>query len=184
MARATFDANNGLRSDSCYQDSRDAGNQRMAQYMLSGGQPAGACPVAQRRPDLDHVNLRLHRGYGNADACTIDNDSALRNNASGMTNPREKHQLFTRMYQAGPDLRGGLPRPDVESRLIQGGLDETRHCTGGSPWDRNFIDMLPCVATVQEAEHIVPSWTWGGEPTRDYVRRPDACALLRPGGGR
>ena len=176
-----YDADVGLRNDSCAQTTRDYDNQRMQNYMLAGGQPAVACPVGgPRRPDLDHRNMHVHRGYGNADACTIDGDSAMRNNVSGLTNPRETHQLFTRMYQAVPDLRGGLPRPDIESRLLSGDLDETRHCTGGSAWDRNFFDMLPCVANVQNPEHIVPAWTWGGEPTRDYVRRPDACSLLRP----
>lgn len=185
MSAAVFDGVNRLNEDRCYQATRDQNNQSIAAYYLNqqayGAQAPGAC--RRDRPALDHRNLFGYRaGYGFADGCTIDHDSTVRNNAAALTNPREKHQLFQRLYQAGPDLNSGLPRPDVESRLWQGELDVSRSCTGGVPWDRPFINMLPCVASVQDAAHIVPEWTWGGDPTRDYVRRPDACSLLRPSG--
>ena len=180
-----YDGQNQLRSDGCFIVSRDRENERIAQYFMQpgayGAPDVNACPVRQPRPDLEHRNLiTKQRGYGVADGCVVDNDSALRNSAAAMTNPREKHQLFSRMFQAAPDLNSGIPRPDIESRLLQGEIDVTRHCTGGATWDRNFFDMLPCVAAVQTAEHTVPTWTWGGEPTRDYVRRPDGCQMLRP----
>lgn len=186
MGDVVFDAQNKLNEDVCYQEARDRDNARISAYYMTGkaygAQAPGSCSWS--RPDLDHRNLYARRGgYGVADGCVIDADSTLRNNASALTNPREKHQLFQRLYQAGPDLNSGIPRPDVESRLLQGELDVSRSCTGGVAWDRPFINMLPCVASVQDAAHIVPDWTWGGEPTRDYVRRPDGCSLMRGQGG-
>lgn len=186
MDDVLFDSQNKLREDGCYRATRDRENERISAYYMTGkayGAPApGSC--SRDRPELDHRNLFARRGgYGVADSCVIDADSTLRNNAAALTNPRETHQLFQRLVQAGPDLNSGIPRPDVESRLLQGELDVSRACTGGVAWDRPFINMLPCVASVQDAAHIVPEWTWGGDPTRDYVRRPDACSLLRPTGG-
>ena len=180
-----YDAQSTLRNDSCYQSSRDMENTRIHQYFMQpgayGAPDINSCP--SRRPELEHRNLQTKRGYGVADGCTIDSDSRFRNSAAALTNPREKHQLFTRLFQATPDLNSGLPRPDVESRLLQGDYEVSRKCTGGVEWDRPFLDMLPCVAASQTAEHIVPDWTWGGDATRDYVRRPEGCDLLRPQGG-
>ena len=181
-----FDGQNQLRADGCFIAAKDRENERIVQYVLQpgayGAPDVNACPVRTPRPDLDHRNLRIkQRGYGVADGCVINADSAIRNNLSAMTNPNEKHQLFARQFQAAPDLNSGIPRPDIESRLLQGELDVSRACTGGVTWDRPFIDMLPCVAAAQTAEHTVTSgWTWGGEPPRDYVRRPDGCQMLRP----
>lgn len=188
MVAPLYDSESKLRSDSCYQSSRDLENSRIHSYFMQpgayGAPDLQSCPIASaRRPDLAHRNLQMKDGYGIADGCTIDADSRFRNSAAAMTNPREKHQLFQRLFQATPDLNSGLPRPDVESRLLQGDMDVSRRCTGGVEWDRPFFDMLPCVAATQTAEHIVPEWTWGGEPTRDYVRRPEGCDMLRAQGG-
>ena len=179
QAPALFDAQSSLRSDRCNRLATDRENARIQEYVLRGRTDETCSPAGARRPDLDHRNLLMRPGYGVADQCTIDTDSRLRVNPGGLTNMRDQHQLFTRVYQAVPDLRGGLPRPDVESRLIQAEMTPSRKCSGGVEWDKPFLPMQACVASAQDPAHIVPTWTWGGEATRDYVRRPDACTLLR-----
>ena len=34
-----------------------------------------------------------------------------------------------------------------------------------------FIPLLDCVKEVQNPEHIIPSWTRGGEDTRSYINK-------------
>jgi len=34
-----------------------------------------------------------------------------------------------------------------------------------------FVPLLDCVKQIQNPEHIVPTWTRGGEDTRSYVNK-------------
>jgi len=33
--------------------------------------------------------------------------------------------------------------------------------------------LVDCMKDIQDPDHVVPTWTWGGEPTRDFVRRKE-----------
>ena len=176
----TFDQHSSLGSDQCTVISKDTENQRINEYQLNGfafGGAGSVCPSRQTLKDmeLEHVNLRLKFGYGYADNCTVDNDSKVRIDPNSMTHDGHKQQLFTRLYQAVPNLGRGVSRPDIESRLLHSHIDETRHCTDGAPWDR-FVPLVACLKNdVQNDQHIIPTWVHGGEATRDYVRRGKAC---------
>jgi hypothetical protein len=70
-----------------------------------------------------YPNLRYREGYGVANSCTIDADSAAK--YSGLTHGPEKRQFFIRNFQAVPDLSRGCSSTDVESALLIG--QDTKH---------------------------------------------------------
>ena len=175
-----FDKHSALGDDSCSILSRDIENQRYNEYQMNGMTAAAACQsrATLKAIELDNPNLHIRYGYGLLDQCSVDTDSKLRNDPNGLTHDGKKQQLFTRLYTAVPNLGRGISRPEIESRLLQGEVDESRHCTDGASWDR-FVPLVACLKNdVQNDKHIIPDWTWGGEPTRDFVRRQQPCTAF------
>jgi hypothetical protein len=118
-------------------------------------------------------SIRFKDGIGNVNVCDVDADTKIKRGIS--TNVPEKCQLLPRVFHAVPSLdRGGL-FPDIESRLKSGGVApcNTSRCPAQieeQQFDR-FIPFVPCMQQrVQNVNHIIPSWTWGGEPSRDIAR--------------
>jgi len=175
-----FDLEHRIGADVCAQTARDLQNKSIDDYYLfnahAAANPADCSSVEavtklQEFADVNHTVYR--NGYGVANMCHIDDDSKMRNEAQ-MTHDRMKTQVFPRIFQGVPNFgRGGFV-PNVESRLVQG--EDTiikKSCNQLSEvnYDRN-IPLLPCLNdNVQNPNHIVPAWTWGGEPTRDNVRQ-------------
>lgn len=125
-------------------------------------------------PSLDDVaienNYTLREGYGFTSGCTVDTDSDLRLNSS-VTHDRGRIQLCSRTYQGVPNLNKGGLVPNVESKLKNS--DDTSDIRNvDKVMEKNFTQhsftpMLPCLTdNIQNTEHIIPTWQWGGATTR------------------
>lgn len=170
-----FDENNRLSQDTCAQKSRELENISMMEYKVFD--PRSSVARSTRDCFVDnHRNLRYKDGYGHVDACNIDVDSMLRNNAR-MTSMRQRDQLLTRWYTGLPNFdRGGL-NPDVDSRMKMAGEDTSTD----APCPRTLSEvefdrltpMLDCVKdAVQDPNNIIFPTPRGGEITRNQVREP------------
>ena len=94
-----FDKQNSICSDSCWEESKKYGNQKINDYQTYSTQLVDCIEPNVRLPEFmyDHVNLRGRPGYGLADSCLIDNYSSLINNKDVLTRDRCKLQLFRRL---------------------------------------------------------------------------------------
>lgn len=171
-----FELEHRVGADDCARNARDLQNTSAENYSLFPMFPTQGADCKQTESlnkfgADNHMNFR--DGYGNANGCTVDADSAMRNGGI-LTNDRFKTQLNGRVFQAVPNLAHGGFVPHVESRLTQGeSCSEHRSCNSLSEVTINrFVPLVPCLRdTIQDPRHIVPAWTWGGEPTRDTVRQ-------------
>ena len=171
-------------SDECAKETKDVQNDgiygyEMYQYLPIDCDKSGKIA---RFPSFayDHVNLSGRAGYGVAEGCVVDSYSALRNDPAQLTRDKCRIQLFTRIFQGGPNLRCGVVDPDKEMPILQG--SGSRDLAGVQyPCSRTLMEqetnhpmpMLECIKPVQSSEHIVEPWVRGGDPTRDFVRRQD-----------
>ena len=127
-----------------------------------------SCPV------LDDIafdnNFVVREGYGYASGCTVDNDSSLRLN-SKITHDRARMQLCARTFTGVPNLSKGGLVPNIESRLLN--ADDTSDIRNIDKLSEKsfipltFTPMIGClVQNVQNPVHIIPTWTLGGQTTR------------------
>ena len=174
-------------SDKCAKEAKDTQNdslygQSMFQYLPVDCDASGK---VARFPEFayNHVNLTGRIGYGVAEGCVIDADSSLRNDPAAMTRDRCRIQLFSRIFQGGPNLRCGVVDPDAEMPILQG--DGSRDLAGVDyPCIKSIMEkatyhptpMLDCIKPVQSIEHTVEPWVRGGSTTRDFVRRQEFLA--------
>jgi hypothetical protein len=126
------------------------------------------------------VNLWGRPGYGLADDCLVDQYSALRNDPAQMTRDRCPIQLFTRVFQGCPNLKPGVPNPDLEMPIQQGMSSGTlegiqypckkalMELTTNKP-----VPLVDCMKDIQNPDHLVEPWVRGGDVTRDYVKRQE-----------
>lgn len=170
---AMFNEQNRLTQDRCAVVTDELQNRSINDYYLYNMYSTANCKDDEIKEFLvENPNLHYRDGFGNVNPCTVDQDSDLRNNAK-LTNMREKEQLCTRWYQAGPSIgRGGLI-PNVESRLkMSEDTSGLRNCDilAERNFDR-FIPMIGCLAdSVQDPSHIILPFERGGSITRDYVK--------------
>jgi hypothetical protein len=169
-------------SDDCAMEAKDLQNSTIHNYAMYQYLPVNCDKSGHvaRFPEFayDHVNLTGRAGYGVAEGCVVDSYSALRNDPNQMTRDRCRVQLFTRIFQGGPNLSCGISNPEVEGPILQG--QSSRDWAGiNYPCSRTLMEiqtnqpmpMLDCVRPVQDPVHIVEPWVRGGDPTRDFVRR-------------
>ena len=164
--------------DDCAQNSRERQNGSINDYNTFN-YIKNDCSNNQEKERLDFLaenpNLRMKYGYGNADKCTVDNDSRLRND-SMLTQTKCRNQLFERQYTGIPNLARGVLHPNVESRLRSGeDTGQKRSCNVLSEvYIDRFTPFVPCLKEqIQNDEHIIPEWTWGGAHSRHEVRDAD-----------
>jgi len=138
---------NSLIADKCAQAAKEGDNKAIMDYSIYNYFNEGQCdtPADKSRASLigQYPNLRFKDGYGVANGCAIDADSAAR--IVPPTHGPEKQQLFARNFQAVPDFgRGCLNLTDTES-LIMNRLD-TRECgfLAERDFDR-FTPLTPCM---------------------------------------
>jgi hypothetical protein len=170
-------------SDDCAKEARDTQNDGIFNYNIYQNIPIECQPSNARFPQFayDHVNLSGRAGYGISDGCTIDTYSSLRNDPAQLTRDRCRIQLFSRIFQACPNLRPGVVDPDEEMPILQGsstsGIYEGINypCKRGltEVQTKQFDPLLDCSASVQNPEHVVEPWIRGGDATRDWVRRQE-----------
>jgi hypothetical protein len=170
-----FDTQNRLGTDACAIDARNYQNSSINDYQLWNTYMMDCNDGEEKRLRqfmIDNPNLHYRDGYGYTTSCYVDNDSEVRNNAK-ITNEKAKCQLFTRFYQANPDLSKGRVVPNLESRLKY--ADDTtqiRQCQRLTETNFNrFTPLVPCLAqTVQDPKHIVLPFNQGGESSRLIMR--------------
>jgi hypothetical protein len=116
--------------------------------------------------------------------CYIPVDTQMR--YAPLTNQGEIYQLFTRPYNAVPYMGSGQnsgANKDLESRLIMGESTTTyKACEPLSEATINRFQCLPDYGNPQRVSHVIPPFLWGGENSRDHVRRVNYerfCANLR-----
>jgi len=170
-------------TDCCAREARDTQNDQIFGYNVYSYLPVVACEAPKvRSPDFqyDHPNLRAKVGYGYTDDCLVDEDSKFRTDPNTLTRDRCKIQLYERMFQGCPNLKPGVSDPGAELAIQQGtnnSMMEGRQipCKKAimEKEIQHPIPLVPCMSDIQDPNHIVPTWTWGGEPTRDYVRRKE-----------
>lgn len=159
--------------DPCATESTRRENAAQVQYRIlnhrrpcneQGSRDAVKCMVSENN------NILAWDGYG-VNPCVIDSETKMRVDPNAWTHYKCRQQLPNRTFQAVPKLYRGTVLPGLESR-IQNGADTSfiRECDRISekPWDV----FSPAVNKNdwQDAAHIVQSWTWGGESSRDITR--------------
>lgn len=179
-----FDKQNNICSDSCWEEAKNYGNNKINSYYTYDNQLVDCEAPNVRMPDFmyDHVNLRGRPGYGVSDPCLIDNHSKMINNVDGVTRDRCKLQLFKRLFSAPPLFKG--QSGDINSELdILSGSDSggiynnnaiNRYGCKKTIMEqqiKNPIPLLDCMKDIQNPDNIVPIWTNGGEDTRSYINR-------------
>lgn len=184
-----------LGNDECARNARDAANRTMQDYSLfvQYNQPADpACPVNRvRGPEkmLAYPNLHSKVGFGTPDACAVDIDPTIKLTKEGLTRQRCRQQLFTRVFQAVPNLRPGNPDAAQESKLLQGVSTSTLEC-GTLPARRELTEkaydiFVPLVApvkdTIQNPNNLVEPWVRGGQDTREFIHTDAFKKMCRTG---
>ena len=169
-------------SDDCAKEAKDTQNEGIFNYTLYQQLPVKCESPDVRFPKFayDHVNLRGRPGYGVADDCLVDQYSALRNDPAQMTRDRCPIQLFTRVFQGCPNLKPGVPNPDLEMPIQQGMSSGTlegiqypckkaiMELTTNKP-----VPLVDCMKDIQNPDHLVEPWVRGGDTTRDFVKRQE-----------
>ena len=172
-----FDKQHRLGSDECWINSQNIQSKNIYNYNMFNpyktNTPSCDKKVDQLKEFVVENNMHIKEGYGFTNACTVDNDTKLRNNQI-MTHGKCKNQLNTRLFKAGPDLSQGGFHSVVESRLTQGestGQKKSCEVTSGKGFDV-FTPMIPCLKdSIQDVNHIVQPWVRGGEHTRDHIKQ-------------
>ena len=184
MSEIFLDANNNVSSDKCAQDTKETQNNSIEKYEFFQYLPVD-CDKSGKIPRYptfayDHVNLFGRIGYGETEGCVVDNSSELRNDPRKMTHDKCHQQLFSRIFQGGPNLRCGTVDPDKEMPILQG--NGSRDLAGVTyPCNRSLMElqtnnpmpMQECIKPVQSVEHTVEPWVRGGVPTRDFMLRQE-----------
>lgn len=170
-----FNTNNSVHSDECWKLSKDAYNDSINKYYIYPTNDTKCEPPKVRMPDfyLDHDNLRGRPGYGLVDPCTIDEYNKLVNNDQIMTHDKCKNQIFERLFQSCPMIKGSQGDINKELDIISG--------TNTDPFNSKKTIMelqinkpaplLDFMKEIQNPDHIVPTWVNGGEDTRSYINR-------------
>jgi hypothetical protein len=176
-----FDKQNNMCSDSCWEEAKNFGNNKINDYYTFSTQLVECKEPDVRMPEfyMDHVNLRGRPGYGLSDACLIDDYSSLVNNYNGMTRDRCRLQLFKRLFNGCPLFKGQSGDIDAELDLLAGsdsGLVGNNGCSSSKKGImemqiNNPTPLVDCMKDIQNPDHLVENWTRGGENTRSYINR-------------
>jgi len=183
MSDIFLDSRN-VSSDKCAQDTKETQNNNIEKYEFFQYLPVECDKSGKvaRYPTFayDHVNLFGRIGYGETEGCVVDTSSELRNDPRQMTHDRCHQQLYSRIFQGGPNLRCGVVDPDKEMPILQG--NGSRELAGVQyPCIRSIMEletnhpmpMQDCIKPVQSVEHTVEPWVRGGVPTRDFMLRQE-----------
>jgi hypothetical protein len=172
-----FNKDHVLGSDECAIDSYNQQNARLESYMLFNMYRANTLDCGEEVQKLKDFATENHMtfrdGYGTTNACQIDNDSEVRIQPSEHIRGKGKNQMFTRTFQAIPNLGRGEINVENESIIQQGEITFDDFDCQGKALDV-FTPMLKCLSdNIQDPNNIVESWTRGGETTRDTLKQKD-----------
>jgi hypothetical protein len=121
-----------------------------------------------------HLTEPVHFQKQYRNGCNISVDSELR--YAPLTDPNLINQLWARPYRGcfmGAGQRA-LNENELETELLTGidtrGSVRTA-CDVLADVNIDRFEQLHEYGNPQRVKHIIPTWTWGGEDTRDYVRQ-------------
>lgn len=182
-----FEEQNRLSLDRCALFTKELQNRSISDYVLFNMYPSASCESDKLMEfTIRNPNLRFRDGVGNVNGCTVDADSDIKLKAK-LTNMREKEQLCTRWYQAGPNIgRGGLI-PAIESSLqMSEDTHDIKDCDIVAEKDFNrFTPMLGCLSSsIQNPQNLILPFERGGKITRDYVmdsKYLEKCGFVNDG---
>jgi hypothetical protein len=170
-----FDNQNRVGIDDCSITAKEYQNASIEDYSLWNTYFMTCDEAGEKQVEdfaTQNINLHYRNGYGFTSACHVDSDTDLRNN-SVWTSEKPRTQLFTRFYQANPNMTRGIPQPHIENPLIQGNAiknNSYRNETVEADFDR-FVPFVPYLQeNVQNVEHIVLPFHQTGEDTRESMR--------------
>lgn len=160
----------------CAQTEHELQSMRTGEYQVSEhyGHECRA-PTTMNTSLFERGNLfKDGHGWVSDNGCTVDADSAARNNRN-LTNLRYINQLFERPYKTIPYMGAGAGQGTInlEDQMKPG-------FTTGSKKQCNVlagVSIMPermehCMYhNPQDTQHIIPTWTWGGDDTRMAMRR-------------
>ena len=163
---------NRLIYDTCAVGQRDADNRGISCYGLTNLRPspyAKACAQGMR-------SMHTWDGYG-WNVAEVDRDTRLRLESRN-THPRSKVQLSTRVFVAAPDLaQAGVPPfsdADAAEVIFPGPREHPCESLTEVDYDR----FVPGICAIP-VDNIVPSWTYGGDSSRDISRSAKFQKALR-----
>jgi hypothetical protein len=181
-----FYADASLNSDNCWLNAKDNHNQQMEKYSLFDNYATKEKKTSGSFPEMsaEHINLRGRAGYGLSDEYLVDIYSSLRNDEGQMTRDRCPTQLYTRLFQGGPQLRGQpgdvneelnlLSGSDTRIPAIMGSVNKPVMCSNKTLMEQptyKFVPLLDYVKQQQNPDNIVPDWKWGGDSSREYTNK-------------
>ena len=143
--------------DTCAIESQEQQNIKANNYMLFDLYKTKECnndKIKQLQEFASDNNFTIRGGYGVTSACEVDKDSLLRIEQDKTL--RMRNQMFTRTFQAVPDLSRGDVNVVNESKLMQGADTFGTYNCDEKPFDV-FTPMIPCLASsIQDPKHIIP----------------------------
>jgi hypothetical protein len=174
-AKRMFDIQNRVRIDDHAITAKEYQNASINDYSLWNTYFMACDESGEKQVEefaAQNINLHYRNGVGMTTACHVDDDTDMRNNAV-WTSEKPRTQLFTRFYQANPDMTRGIPQPHIENPLIQGNNiknNSYRNEIEELDYDR-FVPFVPYMKeNVQNVENIVLPFHQTGEDTREIMR--------------
>jgi hypothetical protein len=170
-----FDIQNRVKADDCAITAKEYQNASINDYSLWNTYFMACDESGEKQVEefaAKNINLHYRNGVGMTTACHIDNDTDMRNNAV-WTSEKPRTQLYTRFYQANPNMTRGVPQPHIENPLIQGNNiknNSYRNELEEQNYDR-FVPFVPYLQeNIQNVENIVLPFHQTGADTREIMR--------------
>tara|TARA_B100000927_G_scaffold291697_1_gene295828 strand:- start:14355 stop:14933 length:579 start_codon:yes stop_codon:yes gene_type:complete len=176
-----FDNLTRIGNDTCGINARDVQNNNYGSYITTNyftghGTMKRAIEFATQQPNMFY---KSGTGSCSVGGCNIDSESDLKIGTI-QTNPRCRISLQERPFRTVPYLGRGPPKPELESKILQGSsINELKSCktiTEESFDNYNLTPQIPEIKdTVQNPNNLIESsaaegWIRGGLPSRELTR--------------
>ncbi len=176
-----FDNLTRIGNDTCGINARDVQNNNYGSYITTNyftghGTMKRAIEFATQQPNMFY---KSGTGSCSVGGCNIDSESDLKIGTI-QTNPRCRISLQERPFITVPYLGRGPPKPELESKILQGSsINELKSCktiTEESFDNYNLTPQIPEIKdTIQNPNNLIESsaaegWIRGGLPSRELTR--------------
>jgi len=170
-----YNMDTNICSDTCWKNTKETNNKEIYDYSIFNQYCEYDDKCAMPDFYLDHPNLTARNGYGLTDTFNVNNYSALRNDPKSITHDKCTIQLFERVFQAPPLLKGAEGDLEKELDVLSGNDTNTMGCKKSLMEfeQRLGYPLVDCLKDIQNPDNIVPHWTNGGEDTRSYKNRSE-----------
>jgi|TARA_B110001450_G_scaffold211555_1_gene203184 hypothetical protein len=174
----TYNMDTNIASDTCWKNARENNNNEIYDYSIYNEYSVYSskdtiCSLPEI--SLEHANLRGRCGFGLSDNKLIDNYSSLRNDPNSLTHDKCSVQLYERVFQAPPLLKGAEGDLEKELDLLSGNDTNLNKCKKNIMENEQRIGypLIECLKDIQHPDNIVPNWTNGGDDTRSHKNRAE-----------